>query len=79
MKSSSLLRAGGGGEGRIEMLSKNRNPHPRGFILPSGGVGWSKKVLKVYSLVSYGSWLIAFVKYGGKGIICFPFMVLMCA
>lgn len=44
MKSSSLLRAGGGGEGRIEMLSKNRNPHPRGFILPSGGVEGFKSV-----------------------------------
>lgn len=26
MKSSSLLRAGGGGEGRIEMLSKKQKP-----------------------------------------------------
>lgn len=65
MKSSSLLRAGGEVEEEegLKCCLKTETLTPGGFILPSGG-GWVRRFLKVYSLVSYGSWLIAFVKYG---------------
>lgn len=61
------------------MLSLKKNPHPRGFILPTRGWGGVRRLKKCILWYHMDHWLIAFVKYWEKGVICFTFMVLMCA
>lgn len=69
-----------GGEGRTEKwgLLQVSSLGGAGFIVPD--LGWNG--VRRLKIAFFGIILIivfAFVKCGGKGIVCFPFVVLTCA
>lgn len=65
----------------LSLKKKQNKPSSPGAFVPCAllGMGWSKKVKKNVFFDVILVIVVAFVNYGGKGIICFPFMVFMCA